>query len=243
MHIKKNTFVMINYDALFKISYGLYIVSSGDGNDGNGFISNSVFQVTSSPIQIAACCNKDNFTASVIEKKGAFSVSVLGIDASKETIGKFGYTSGKESNKLEYSEVKIGSTGVPIVLDDAIATLECKLVNIFDVGTHLLFIGEVIESELITDEQALTYEHYRNVKKGLAPKNAPTYVDKEKTKTMKEDNSNEIYRCSACGYEHSIAEGDTGQNVAPGTPWDEIPETFQCPLCGVYKEDFDKVEN
>lgn len=53
----------------------------------------------------------------------------------------------------------------------------------------------------------------------------------------------ETYRCSACGYEHSIEEGDTGLDIAPGTAWDDIPETYRCPLCGVYKEEFLKVED
>ena len=68
---------MINFDALFKVSYGLYVVCSGDKNRGNGFISNTVFQVTSSPARFASCCNKDNYTAEFIKESGAFSVSVL----------------------------------------------------------------------------------------------------------------------------------------------------------------------
>ena len=73
---------MINFEALFKISYGLYIVCSGDKTKGNGFISNTVFQVTAEPARFAACCNKNNYTAEFIQKTGVFSVSVLHQDTS-----------------------------------------------------------------------------------------------------------------------------------------------------------------
>lgn len=68
---------MTNFETLFKISYGLYIVSSGDKDQGNGFVSNTVFQVTSEPAKFAACCNKDNYTSEIIEKYGHFTVSIL----------------------------------------------------------------------------------------------------------------------------------------------------------------------
>ena len=115
---------MINYEALFKISYGLYVVASGSKDYGNGYISNTVFQVTSDPPQFATCCNKDNHTAGLIQSSGLFSVSVLSLEAGATTIGTFGYKSGKDSDKLEKMNVRYGETGVPIVLDDAIHHLK-----------------------------------------------------------------------------------------------------------------------
>ena len=91
---------MINFEALFKISYGLYIVCSGDKIQGNGFISNTIFQVTAEPPQFAACCHKNNFTCGFIERSKAFSVSILNKDASSEIFGRFGYRSGKDFDKL-----------------------------------------------------------------------------------------------------------------------------------------------
>ncbi len=168
---------MINYEALFKISYGLYIVCSGDRSKGNGYVSNTVFQVTSTPPCFAASCNKDNLTAEFIKETGAFSVSVLHQDASSEIIGKFGYKSGTDIDKMDGSQVLYGDTGVPVVLDECIAFIECKVVNTIDVGTHLLFIGEMIRAEVIDDaKDPLTYLYYRRVKKGFSPKNAPTYI-------------------------------------------------------------------
>jgi flavin reductase (DIM6/NTAB) family NADH-FMN oxidoreductase RutF len=172
---------MINYQALFKISYGLFIVSSGDRTRGNGYISNTVFQVTSEPPRFALCCNKNNFTAEFIRDCEAFSVSILAQNASSELFGKFGFRSGKSFDKMTGLNVKYGETNVPIVLDDCIAYLECKVVQTFDVGTHLMFIGELLNAELIDDSrEPLTYSYYRDVKKGVAPKNAPTYIDKSR---------------------------------------------------------------
>lgn len=169
---------MINYEALFKVSYGMYIVCSGDKERGNGYISNTVFQVTSEPPKFATCCNKENFTSGIIKQTGAFSVSVLHKETPPEIFGRFGYRSGKTYDKLQGIAVKYGQTGVPIVLNNSVAFFECRLTDTVDAGTHLIFIGEIIYSETV-DETAepLTYLYYRQVKKGLAPKNAPTYVD------------------------------------------------------------------
>jgi len=142
---------MIDFEALYKISYGLYIVCSGDKTKGNGFISNTIFQVTAEPARFAACCNKENYTAQFIQKSGTFSVSVLHEDTSSDIFGRFGYKSGKDFNKMEGMQIRYGETGVPIVLNDAIAFLECRVVQTFDVGTHLLFIGELVQSGILND--------------------------------------------------------------------------------------------
>lgn len=225
---------MIDFNALFKISYGLYIVSSGDAQNGNGFVSNTVFQVTAEPPQFASCCNKNNFTAEFMDRYDCFSVSVLRQDASSDLIGKFGYKTGKDVEKMAGAKLKFGKTGAPIVLDDAVAYLECKVVQKFDVGTHWMFIGEVVAAELL-DETAepLTYAHYRNVKKGLAPKNAPTYVDKSKLKPAAEKKEGAKYQCAVCGYIHDEA--------AEGVKFEDLPDDWTCPTCGAEKEDFFKV--
>ena len=142
---------MINTEALFNISYGLYIVCSGDNKKGNGFISNTVFQVTSQPARFAASCNKNNYTAEIIQKTGAFSVSVLHIDASSDIIGNFGYKTGKDFDKLANVQLIYGETGVPIVTNDSIAYFECKVVQTIDVGSHIIFIGELISAEVLDD--------------------------------------------------------------------------------------------
>jgi flavin reductase (DIM6/NTAB) family NADH-FMN oxidoreductase RutF/rubredoxin len=233
---------MIDFEAFFKISYGLYIVSSGKKDQGNGFISNSVFQVTAEPAQFAACCNKDNYTAGLIRSTKAFAISVLHQDARTQLIGKFGYKTGRDTKKLEGTGFKEGIKGVPVIHDDVIATIECNLVNTFDVGTHYIFIGEVVASEILNKELLpMTYSHYRNVKKGIAPKNAPTYIDKSKIKNKHEKQATPKYKCPACGYIYDEAIGDPEHGIAPGTPFDDIPDDWVCPVCGTEKEDFYKI--
>ena len=225
---------MINFETLFKISYGLYVVSSGDKKHGNGFISNTVFQVTSEPAKFAACCNKDNYTSEIIEKYGAFSVSVLHQNAGSGIFGKYGYKSGKDTNKMEGAELKYGTTGVPIVLNDTIAYLECKLVEKFDVGTHWIFIGELLDAQILDESpEPLTYGYYRKVKKGVAPKNAPTYIDKSKLENKKTKTADK-YQCSVCGHIYDESQEDI--------PFADLPDDWKCPVCGADKEDFYKVE-
>lgn len=222
---------MIDFKALFKISYGLYIVSSGSQNKSNGFISNSVFQVTSEPPQFAACCNKDNFTCKLIENTGCYSVSVLKQDAGAEIIGRFGYKSGKDIDKMDSMNVRYGETGAPIVLNDTIAVMECKVVNQVDLGTHIMFIGELVAAELLDESvDPLTYAYYREVKKGVAPKNAPTYIDKSKLKEAPTAEKKSIYKCAACGYIYDSNKEDIS--------FEDLPDDWTCPVCGSEKEDF-----
>jgi flavin reductase (DIM6/NTAB) family NADH-FMN oxidoreductase RutF/rubredoxin len=228
---------MINYEALFKISYGLFIVSSGDKNRGNGFISNTVFQVTSEPPKFAICCNKKNYTAEFITNSKAFSVSVLHTAASPDIFGRFGYKSGKDFNKLEGLNVRYGeSTGVPVVLNESIAFLECRLVQTVDVGTHLIFIGELLNSEILDDSKdPITYMYYRQVRKGVAPKNAPTYIDKSKLEPKGKRPAFKKYECTACGYIYDEA--------IEGKKFIDLPPDWVCPSCGTAKEDFIEVIN
>jgi len=225
---------MINFEALFKISYGLYIVCSGDKNHGNGYISNTVFQVTSEPAKFAACCNKDNYTAEFIKKNGAFSVSVLNQDASSEILGRYGYRSGKDFDKMAGMHVKYGSTGVPVVINESIAFIECRVVQTVDVGSHLIFIGELVNAEILDEtKEPLTYLYYRKVKKGIAPKNAPTYIDKSKLETMIKASSDKKYQCPVCGYIYD----ESTENIK----FADLPDDWVCPVCGCDKSDFTEI--
>lgn len=229
---------MINFEALFKLSYGLYIVCAGDKKHGNGFISNTFFQVTAEPAQFASCCNKDNYTAELIEKYGCFSATVLHENTAPDIFSRFGYKSGRDLDKMESMNVQYGSTGAPIVLNDGAAFLECKVVQKIDVGTHWLFIGELVDAQILDDTLIpITYVHYRNVKKGLAPKNAPTYIDKSKLQSKPEaameTKKTGQYKCAVCGYIHD--EDDEG------VKFEDLPKDWVCPICGAEKEDFMEV--
>jgi len=232
---------MLNFEAFFKVTYGLYIVSSGEMNNGNGFISNSVFQVTAEPPQIAACCNKNNFTTEFIQSTGSYSISALQQNASTEIIGRFGYKSGREINKLDGISIIRGETGVPIITQDSIAYLECRLKQTIDVGTHLIFIGEVVSADILADLEPMTYAYYRQVKRGVAPKNAPTYIDKTKLKDAVVREDSVKYQCAACGYIYDPAKGDEASGIKPGTKFEDIPDDWVCPVCGAEKQDFIKL--
>ena len=134
---------MIDYEALFRVSYGLYVVCSGTREHGNGFISNTVFQVTAEPPRFAACCHKNNYTAEFITRCGAFSVSVLHKDAAPGLFGRFGYRSGRDLDKMEGVEVRYGDT-------DSESSEQCGrngvAAGIGDlIGLHVERVGSVIE--------------------------------------------------------------------------------------------------
>lgn len=238
----------MNTEAFFKISYGLYVVCSGDESEKAGYIANTAFQVTAEPPQIAISCNKDNHTAKVLDSTGVYSISVLKQEASPEIIGLFGYKSGKEADKFSGVSHITGETGVPIVTDDCIAWFECKVTHKFDVGTHVIYVAEIINNGLLDDGAPLTYDYYRNVKKGKAPKNAPTYIDPGK-KDVKKENAAEVekglgpkYQCIVCDYIYDPAEGDPDSGIEPGTPFEDIPNDWICPVCGAEKSDFVEME-
>ncbi len=173
----------MNLQALYRISYGLYIVTSvkkeGNGRDGrkyNGMIANTVFQVSSDPILVAACINKENLTHQYIKDSGVFAASVLAKDTPLTFIGMFGFRSGRDYNKFQKINYKIGKTGVPIVLDNAVAYVEAKVVKEMDVNSHTLFVGELVDAEVLDDKEVMTYEHYHFIKGGKSPKTATVYL-------------------------------------------------------------------
>ncbi len=231
----------MNTEAFFKITYGLYIVSSGSGDKKSGYIANTAFQVTSQPPQIAIACNKDNYTSGLIKESGAFSISVLKQKASSDLIGLFGYKSGEGIDKFKSTKYVTGSTGTPIVTSDTVAWFECKLVNQFDVGTHIVYIGEIINNDLlIADGEPLTYDYYKNVKKGKAPKNAPTYIKETVVEKPEKATAGAArYQCLVCDHIYDPAEGDPDGGIEPGTLFEDIPDDWVCPVCGAAKSDFE----
>ncbi len=234
---------MINIEAFFKVSYGLYLVSSKFQDTKAGYVANTVFQVTSHPPKFGISCNKDNFTADIIKKSGAFAFSVLGEQASTGLIGDFGYRSDREIDKFRGVNYFIGETGSPIVTDSCVAWFDCKVTDTFDVGTHLLFIGEAIASDLVNlNINPLTYNYYREVMKGYSPKNAPTYVEKplltsEVTNKILE---NELWQCQLCHYTYESEKGDPISGIEPGTKFEDLPEDWTCPICGADKSMFER---
>ncbi|OGS56804.1 MAG: hypothetical protein A3J79_08590 [Elusimicrobia bacterium RIFOXYB2_FULL_62_6] len=167
--------------AISKLSYGLYIVSASDGEKPNGQVVNTVFQLTASPARLAASLNKANLTHAIVEKSGLYSVSVLSQDAPMPFIGLFGFRSGRDLNKFEKTAFKTLG-GCPAVTENALSIATVRVEKAVDIGTHTLFIGEVIAAETLKDGTPLTYEYYKAVKHGKTQKNATTFVADEAKK-------------------------------------------------------------
>ncbi|HUU63397.1 MAG TPA: flavin reductase family protein [Dehalococcoidia bacterium] len=160
---------------LHQISYGMYIVGSRKGDRINGQTCNTVIQVSSEPPIISACINKGNLTHEFIEGSGVFTASILSQDTPLSLIGRFGFKSGREVDKFEGIDYKLGETKAPIVLDNTLAYLEAKVISEVDVGTHTIFIGELVGAEAIQEGEPMTYAYYHQVKRGTTPKTAPSY--------------------------------------------------------------------
>ncbi|MEI6139439.1 MAG: flavin reductase [Mariniphaga sp.] len=233
----------MNFESYFKISYGLYIVTTQSGNNKGGYVANTVFQVTANPPQFAISCNIDNYTTGLIQESGLFAFSVLSEKANPALIGNFGYKSGRDFDKFANVNYLTGKSGIPIVTDSSVAWFECKLVQSYRVGTHMIFIGEVIDHGLIEEKgKPLTYSYYREVLKGYSPKNAPTYVEKEVIEAVAGDPKlkAEVWQCELCHYEYESAKGDPISGIKPGTSFLDLPDDWVCPICGADKSLFEK---
>jgi ferric-chelate reductase [NAD(P)H] len=175
---------MLDLESLFKLSYGMCIVSSKKEGSVNGCIVNTVFQITPEPPMVAASINRDCLTHEYISASKVFAVSILSQAAPMQFIGKFGFRSGRDTDKFEGITYKTGQTGAPIVLDNTIGFLEAEITESIDVATHTLFIANIVACEALDDGQPMTYAYYRDIKHGRTPKTAATYVAVEpKTKS------------------------------------------------------------
>ena len=227
----------MNFKALHKLGYGLYVVSSRKGARLNAQIANTVFQITSEPPTIAVSINKHNLTHEFIMESKVFTASVISQDAPLSFVGHFGFKSGRDLDKFHSINHKLGETKAPIVLDHTLAYLEAKVMQELDVGTHTIFIGELVGADVLREGEPMTYAYYHQVKRGTTPKTAPSYIE-EKKEVLKMTK----YRCTVCGWVYDPELGDPDGGIKPGTPFEEIPDDWVCPVCGAAKNDFEKEE-
>ncbi|MDR3552137.1 MAG: flavin reductase [Clostridia bacterium] len=228
----------MNASALYSISYGLYVISAAGDGAINGQIANTVFQVTSEPKTIAVSINKQNFTHGLIRASGLFSVSVLTKDAPMPLIGLFGFRSGRDVAKFEKAEYFTAPGDVPVLRESCCGYLLCRVMQEIDVATHTVFIGEVTDADVFGKAEPMTYAYYHEVKKGTAPKSAPTY--RENAAEVAAPKSG-LYRCAVCGYVYDPAVGDPAHGVAPGTAFEALPADWKCPVCFAGKDRFVQV--
>ena len=211
--------------AFFKLTNGLYIVSSSNGEKDAGCIVNTVLQVTAEPPRLSVTVNKQNATADVIRESGYFAATVLTETADMGLIGTFGFRSSREENKFSGFATQRDENGMPYGTEHTAAWFSVKVEQTVDVDTHWMFIGEVTEAEKLLPEHMMSYEYYHSVVKGGTPKNAPSYQAGAMPPAPAAP-TGERWRCTVCGYIH---EGP-------------LPEGFTCPLCGVGTDSFEKIE-
>ena len=203
----------MNTNAMFKIGYGLYVLTAKENAFDNGCIINTVSQVTSSPNRITVAVNKANKTHDMILATGEFNVSVLTQAASFDIFKAFGFRSGKDTDKfVDYKNVARSANGIYYVTESTNSYISAKVVNATDLGTHTLFLADVTDCDILSEATSVTYDYYH---KYIKPK--------PEVKKM----AKVYYRCKICGYIH---ESDT------------LPDDFICPLCKHPASDFERVE-
>ncbi|MBO7402030.1 MAG: flavin reductase [Lachnospiraceae bacterium] len=202
-------------NALYKLSYGLFVVTTRDGGKDNGCITNTAIQVASNPNRMAIAVNKTNYSHDLIAKTGLVNISVLTESAPFDLFTRFGFSSGRDTDKFAgYDAVKRTPNGLLAITEHTNAVFSGKVKEIVDCGSHSLFLLDITESEVLSSEPSVTYAYYFD---HIKPKPKKSTDGEKKTKWV----------CKICGYEF---EGE------------ELPDDFICPLCKHGKEDFEKVE-
>jgi len=217
--------------ALNDISYGMYIISTKYKDRNVGCFVNTVTQITAENPIISISINKKNYTNEALKTGTEFAVSILSEQTDSKVIGKFGFFSSRDTNKFEdikYKEIN----NLPIINENICGYLTCKVINIIDAETHDIFLARVLDSKKENDYKPMTYEYYHKVIKGKAPKTAPTYRNIEENE--REVSKMEKYKCTICGYIYD--------EEAEGVKFSDLPDDWTCPLCGVGKDMFEKVE-
>lgn len=218
--------------AFHSLTYGMYVVSSLRDGKPVGCVANTFAQVTSSPAQASIALSKDNFTTQGIRETGAFEVVVLSQAASMELIGAFGFHSSADTDKFTGFEAETSKQGVPYVTEGGCSRFSVKVSQEVDLGSHVLFIGEVVDAETLSKEEPMTYAYYHQVKGGKTPPKAPSFNEGDggdATAKAEDPAAGRTFawQCTICGHIEYV---------------DELPEDFVCPICGVGRDLFERIE-
>ncbi|MCL1901091.1 MAG: flavin reductase [Firmicutes bacterium] len=204
----------IDTKTMFKLSYGLFVVTAKDGKKDNGCIVNTVSQLTDKPLRISLTVNKANFTHDMITKTKEFNVSVMSESTPFNVFERFGFQSGKNTDKFtDCNYTGRTANGILYLSQYSNGIISAKVSQIVDCGTHTLFIADVTEAFILSDDKSVTYQYYFDHIKP-APK-----VSKEQKAG---------FVCKICAY---VYEGDV------------LPDDFICPLCKHGAADFEKIKN
>ena len=206
---------MIEKEPMYKITYGLFVLTTTDGEKQNGCIVNTVSMITDNPKRIVVFVNKANYSEELLRKTGIFNVSILTESAPFEIFKQFGFQSGRDVDKFEGGKYEVSENGLYYLPKHTNAVLSGKVIDYYDYDTHTLFVAEVTEAKTLSNENSVTYEYYQN---NIKPK---PQLPKAEEKSEKGK-----WVCKICGYVH---EGE------------DLPEDFVCPWCKHSAEDFEKV--
>ena len=197
---------------MYALSYGLFVLTARQGEKDNGCIINTAAQVTTQPNRITITVNKSNYTHDMILATGTFGLSILSENAPFDLFKRFGFQSGRDSDKFDGFESSSfrGEDGLRYVSQGTNAWLSCKVVSSLDLGSHTLFLADVLDGDVLNRDPSATYAYYQaNIKP--KPQSAPPSQKKR-------------WVCTVCGY---IYEGDF------------LPDDFICPLCKHPASDFE----
>ncbi|MGI6285673.1 flavin reductase [Neomoorella humiferrea] len=225
--------------ALYTISYGLYIVTAKKDDRLNGQVANTVFQISSAPPTVAVSINKQNLTHEFIQAGRNFAVSVLAREAPLSLIGRFGFKSGREVDKFAGLNYKLTQGGLPYLAEDTLAYLEAEVNQTVDAGTHSIFIGTLRDAAVLRQGEPMTYAYYHQVKRGTTPQTAPTFAAARVESGPAA--AAPRYRCTICNYIYDPTQGDPEHGIASGTPFEDLPGDWACPICGAGKDAFEKI--
>ena len=226
------TIESIDKKAFRPLSYGLYIVSAKAGDKAAGCIVNTFQQVTSKPARVSVAINKENYTTGIILESGHFEAAVLAESAPMELIGTYGFKTSAEVDKFADVTHALDDAGVPYVTEHVVAHIGARVIDKVDVGTHYMIVGEVECADVLSDEQPMTYAYYHQVKGGKTPPKASSFESdgapaEPAAEAPKTEGPRYGWRCMICGYVVEM---------------DELPEDFTCPMCGMGREVFERIE-
>lgn len=206
---------MIEKEAMYKLTYGLFMLTTTDGEKQNGCIVNTVMMMTDNPKRIVVFVNKSNYSEELLRKTKICNVSILTEKTPFDVFKQFGFQSGRDVDKFEGGMYATSENGLYYLPDYANAVLSAKVVDCYDYDTHTLFVAEVTEAKTLNSDKSVTYEYYQN---NIKPKPQAPKTEEKSDKGK--------WVCKVCGYVH---EGD------------ELPADFICPWCKHPAEDFEKV--
>lgn len=189
----------IQNEAMFKLSYGLFVLTAKDGDKDNGCIINTAMQITDKPLQIAVCVNKSNFTHDMIVKSGKLNLSVLSEKADFEIFKRFGFVSGRDTDKFaDFFDVKRSENDLLYVTKGVNSFMSAQVVSVVDCGTHSMFIAEVTEAKVLSEDKSVTYEYYFANIKPKPEKKKKGYVCKICGYVYEGENLPEDFICPLC---------------------------------------------